>query len=174
MSEFLNAANCFSFHVWSYNITLLSDLVGFFFFFIIYFILFPCKNRGELGIKRAAGDIFCPCLTCINPDLLWKKAMAASAQEILQYTINSLPAQIFDVSLPYVNDQLKCMFFKSKQESTIWSAACAELGRIRISKPFTRNDYCRERIRSRSRAAALAGWCLNFCSEILCRQTSPF
>lgn len=94
MSEFLNSANCFSFHVWSYGATLLSGLVGFFFvvFFFLISFYFLVKTEENLELKEQLETYSVHVFSCIKPDLLWKKAMAASAQEILQYFINSLPA----------------------------------------------------------------------------------
>lgn len=91
MSEFLHAANCFSFHMWSYGAALLSGFqVGFGFFLILFYFLL--KTEENLESKEQLEIYFVNVFTCIKPDLLWKKATASSAQEILQNMINSLPA----------------------------------------------------------------------------------
>lgn len=162
VKELLNAANCFLFPCVKFRYSSVSRLGRVFYFF-------HCKNTGELGMRSEPGDIFCPRLYLHRVWLVMKE-VAASPQEIVQCMINLLPAYIFDASLPYANDPLKRMFFKSKQESNVWSVACAELSSTKTCKPFTRNDYCRGRIRSRNRAAVLADRCLNFCSEMLYRH----
>lgn len=147
--------------MWSYGTALLPGLVGFFTFFIV-------KTEENLELEVRLEIYFVHVFTCIESDLLWKQWLPLLKKYFSTWLIHCLHRFL----MPLCHMRMTCiyMFFKFKQESNIWSVACAELSSTKTCKPFTRNDYCRGRIRSRNRAAALADRCLNFCSEKLYRH----